>query len=125
MTCIIALRCDDGIVLVGDRKVRYGNGNVVSREIIFKDYHPFVIESSGDTMSFDDFRRQAKELAQRFLGIYNDALVFKHMPFDQRNISGITSRYSNPTAYPIIPHSHYLDGLKEIVRKKKGRYYAK
>jgi 20S proteasome alpha/beta subunit len=46
MTCIIrGGKCIDGVVLVADRKVIYGNGNVVSREKIFKDYHPFVIAS--------------------------------------------------------------------------------
>ena len=35
MTCIIAGKCDDGIVLVAERKVRYDNGNVRAKEKIF------------------------------------------------------------------------------------------
>jgi hypothetical protein len=69
-------------------------------------------------MLFDDFREKAKELAQRSLGIYNGT-EFETIPYDPRNISGITSIYFNPTTYPMIPHSQYLDGLREIVRKKK------
>jgi hypothetical protein len=34
--------------MIADRKIRYGNGNVSSREKIFKDYYPFVMASSGD-----------------------------------------------------------------------------
>jgi 20S proteasome alpha/beta subunit len=41
MTCIISGKAVDGVVLVADRKIRYGNGNVTSRDKIFKDYHPF------------------------------------------------------------------------------------
>ena len=64
MTCIIVVKCIDGIVLVADRKVRYGNGNVNYREKIFKDYHPYVVASSDDKISFDTFRKEALELAQ-------------------------------------------------------------
>jgi 20S proteasome alpha/beta subunit len=120
MTCIIGGLCEDGIVLAADRKVIHPNGNIESREKIFKDYHPFVLASSGNTSMFDNFRKEALELAQNSLGVYDEQQTFKPIPFDPKNVSGISQSYSNPTSYPIIPQSSYLKGLKEIVRLKKA-----
>jgi 20S proteasome alpha/beta subunit len=120
MTCIIAGNCSDGIVLVADRKVRYGNGNVAYREKIFMDYYPYVIASSGDTTLFDNFRKEALQLAQKSLGIYDEKQEFKSITFDPKNILGIVQKYSNPTTYPIIPDTKYLEGLKQIFNDKKA-----
>jgi 20S proteasome alpha/beta subunit len=78
MTCIIGGKCSNGIVLVADRTVIYDNGNVMSKEKIFCDYYPFVVASSGSTMLFDKFRREAKESAQRSIGMYNEQQEFQH-----------------------------------------------
>lgn len=120
MTCIISGRGVDGVVLVADRKVRYGNGNVASREKIFKDYHPFVIASSGDTMSFDNFMKKALELAQKSRGKFDAQQNFNPVPFDPQNTSGISQGYSNPTSYAIIRNNQYLEGLKKIVQEMKA-----
>lgn len=53
------------------------------------------------------------------MGVYDEQQNFQPIPFDPKNVSGISQRYSNPTSYPIIPQSSYLEGLKEIVRLKK------
>ena len=55
MTCIIGRVCDDGIVLIADRKVTHENDNVTSEEKIFYEYHPFVIASSGYITPFKNF----------------------------------------------------------------------
>ncbi len=120
MTCIIGGKCTDGIILVSDRKVIYHNGNVASREKIFLDYYPFIIGSSGDTTSFDNFRKKALELAQQSRGKYDNEQEFKPIPFDPKSFSGITAIYSNPTTYPVIQHNAYLTGLKKIVREQKA-----
>lgn len=119
MTCIIAGNCSDGATLVADRKVRYGNGNVSSREKIFKDYHPYVIASSGDVSIFDDFRNKARELAQRSRGRYDETREFKRIPFDPTNVFGISQRSENSTSYPVIQHVEYLDGLRKIATEKR------
>jgi hypothetical protein len=120
MTCIIGGKCSDGVVLVADRRVIYDNGNVKSEEKIFRDYYPFVVASSGSTILFNNFRREALELAQNSLGVYINEQDFKALPFDYRNVSGIIPMYPIPTSYPIIRLYPYLEGLKEIVRKYKN-----
>lgn len=54
------------------------------------------------------------------MGVYDEQQNFQPIPFDPKNVSGISQRYSNPTSYPIIPQSSYLEGFKEIVRLKKA-----
>ena len=120
MTCIIAGNCPDGVTIVADRKVRYENGNVVSREKIFKDFHPYVIASSGDTMIFDGFRKKALELVQKSLGIYDNDGEFKPVPFDPTNVSGISQSNFKSTDYPVIQHEKYLKGLRELIVEKKA-----
>jgi 20S proteasome alpha/beta subunit len=119
MTCIIGGKCIDGVVLVADRKVICNNGGVESREKIFKDYHPFVVASAGSTLSFDNFRREARELAQKSLGHYDEKQEFEYIPFNPKNISGITIRYPTETSYPVIHLFRYLEELGAIVKKRK------
>jgi 20S proteasome alpha/beta subunit len=119
MTGIIGGKCIDGVVLVADRKVICNNGSVESREKIFKDYHPFVVASSGSTLSFDNFRKDARELAQESLGFYADNHEFKRIPFNPKNISGIAIRYPIETSYPVIQFDSYLKGLIAIIKKYK------
>jgi hypothetical protein len=58
-------------------------------------------------------------LAQRSRGIYDENLNFNPVPFDPKNISGISQSYSNPTSYTIIRNNEYLEGLKRIVQRMK------
>lgn len=119
MTCIIGGKCTDGVALVADRKIIYGNGNVRSKEKIFKDYHPYVIAASGETISFDNFRKEALELAQNSRGMFNERAEFRPLQFDSSVFSGVAQLYSSSTTYPVIHHPRYLEGLKQIARKKK------
>ena len=64
MTCIIGRVCEDGVVLIADRKVTYENGDVKSENKIFCEYNPFVIASSGYTTPFKNFMGYSRELAQ-------------------------------------------------------------
>jgi hypothetical protein len=69
---------------------------------------------------FDNFRTDALELARKSLITYNDRQQPIPFPFDIRNISGISLTYTYPTSYPIIHHTSYLEGLREIILKKKA-----
>jgi len=60
MTCIIGRVCNDGVVLVADRKVSYDNGNIMPEEKIFMDYHPFVVASSGYMLHLEIFEEMPK-----------------------------------------------------------------
>ena len=116
MTCIIGRVCDDGIVLIADRKVTYENGNVNSEDKIFREYYPFVIGSSGYTTPFKNFLRKSLELAQKSLGIFDEQQNFQNLPSDFRNISGAAFRYSNISSFPVIRLFNYLEDLGTIVK---------
>lgn len=117
MTCIIGRVCEDGIVLIADRKVTYDNGNINSEEKIFCDYSPFVVCSSGYNAPFRNFRREALSTAQTSRGIFQEAQNFQKEQFDYRNVSGITSQYPIKTVFPIIHLYSYIESLKKIVDK--------
>jgi 20S proteasome alpha/beta subunit len=123
MTCIIGGVCDNGIILAADRRVLYADGSIESREKIFKDFHPFVVASSGYTGSFDNFRKEAKELANKSRGYYDERQhQFTTTPYDPSVTSGVAVTYHTSIAsphYPVIPFHSYLDGLKRIIQKYK------
>jgi hypothetical protein len=59
-------------------------------------------------------------LAQKSLGTFDKQQNFNPVPFDPKNISGISQRYSNPTSYAIIRNNQYLEGLKRIVQEMQA-----
>jgi hypothetical protein len=121
MTCIIGSKCKDGVVLVADRKVICSTNSVESREKIFMDFTPFVVASSGYTMSFDNFRREAKDLAirSRVFRIPGESF-FSAIPYDPTAFSGVAINTISPSwPHPVIPLTNYLDGLKSIVKRYK------
>jgi 20S proteasome alpha/beta subunit len=123
MTCIIGFKCVDGVVLVADRRVINCNRSVQRREKIFMDFHPFVVASSGSTTSFDNFRREAKDLAIRSLGYHDpQQQKFTTVPYNAAAVSGVAEIYPSISSinHPAIPLYSYLDGLKNIVKKYKS-----
>ena len=123
MTCIVGGKCIDGVVLVADRRVIYPNDSLESRDKIFMDFHPFVIASSGSTSSFDNFRREAKELANKLSGYYDEkGQRFTTFPVDPSVTSGVATLYhtsKESPQYPVIRLYKYLEELKIIVQKYK------
>jgi 20S proteasome alpha/beta subunit len=123
MTCIIGCKCVDGVVLVADRRVINYTESVQPREKIFMDFHPFVVASSGSTTAFDNFRKDAKDLAIRSLGYHDlQQQKFTTVPYDAAAVSGAVEIYSSISSinHPAIPLHSYLDGLKNIVKKYKS-----
>jgi hypothetical protein len=123
MTCIIGGKCKDGVVLVADRKVILQTGSVESREKIFMDFHPFVVASSGYATSFDNFRREAKDLAIKSRGYYGPQQQnFTTVSYNPAAYSGVTRVITSDSSnqHPVIPLHSYLDGLKNIVKKYKS-----
>jgi 20S proteasome alpha/beta subunit len=116
MTCIIGRVCEDGVVLIADRKIIEENGNEISEEKIFMDFHPFVLACSGYTTQIRNIRRDAKKLCQSLLGVYNEK-DFQPQKFDYQNVSGIAFQYPNITPYPIVPIYDFLEALKNPVTK--------
>ena len=116
MTCIIGRVCEDGVVLIADRKIIEENGNEISEEKIFMDYYPFVLACSGYTTQIRNIKRDAKLLCQKLLGTYNEKQDFQPQPFDYQNVSGIAFQYPIITPYPIIPIYEFLKKMKEPVK---------
>ena len=116
MTCIIDRVCEDGVVLIADRKVTYENGNVNREDKIFCEYPPFVIASSGYTTPFRNFLRKSLELAQKSLRKFDEQQNFQNLPPDFRNISGAAFRYPNISSFPVIRLFNYLEKLGIMVK---------
>ena len=121
MTCIIGRVCEDGVVLIADRKVTYDNGNVTSEDKIFCEYYPFVIASSGYIIPFRNFIRDSIELAQNSIGKFNEQHTFQKSPFDYRNVSGISFKYPITSSYPVIRLYPYLIDLGKIVKESNNK----
>ena len=121
MTCIICGKCKDGVVLVADRKIICSTNSVETRDKIFMDFTPFVVASSGYTTSFDNFRREAKDLAVRSRGFrVPGQQVFATVPYDPTAFSGVATYTSSSLwPHPTIPRANYLDGLRSIVKRYK------
>ena len=60
MTCIIGGKCKDGVVLVADRKIVDKETEHISwAEKISSEYYPIVFASSGSTIQYGNFKREA------------------------------------------------------------------
>jgi 20S proteasome alpha/beta subunit len=97
MTYILGVKCTDGVVLVGDRKVTYReNADVEFKPKLYSYYYPIVVGSSGSTFLFDKFREDALIIAQK----YEDAISINDYMNDIRDkVRDYYKLYKN-TLYP-------------------------
>ena len=115
MTCIIGGKCIDGVVLVGDRKIKYNNNTVEYADKIFSEYYPVVTAGAGSNISYDKFRNDAKEAAQK-------ATSKNKTTFDSTKVSGILQRYPFLDEDKAIFFGNYERQLEDIVRNTNSRY---
>jgi 20S proteasome alpha/beta subunit len=67
MTYILGARCTDGVVLVGDRKITFREySDIDYKPKLYSYYYPIVVGSSGSAFLFDEFRKDALILAQKY-----------------------------------------------------------
>src|SRR5262245_49734132 len=118
MTCIIGGRCKDGVVLVGDRKVKYDDNTVEYVDKIFSEYYPIVTAGSGSNISYNKFRDAAKEAAQK-------ATSKNKTKFDSTKVSGILQTYPILDDEKAIIFGKYESQLEDIVRDTNTRYQGR
>jgi hypothetical protein len=118
MTCIIGGRCKDGVVLVGDRKIKYDNNTVEYVDKIFSEYYPIVTAGSGSKISYTKFRADAKEAAQK-------ATSKNKTIFDSSKVSGILQSYPVLDEDKAIMFGKYESQLEDIVRTTNMRYQGR
>jgi 20S proteasome alpha/beta subunit len=67
MTCIIAAKCTNGVALIGDRKIVNYDNSVDFKDKLFMVCYPIVVGLAGETLQFEDVKREALEVAQKSL----------------------------------------------------------
>ncbi|MFY9964385.1 MAG: hypothetical protein WAK50_01490 [Nitrososphaeraceae archaeon] len=58
MTCIISARCNDGVILISDRKITYVDKPTEFRDKLHRDYYPIVTGGAGGSRVYENFRQK-------------------------------------------------------------------
>jgi hypothetical protein len=91
MTCIIGGKCKDGVVLIADRKIIDKETERVSyAEKISSNYNPIVFASSGSTIQYGNFKRNALHALQPLTNSPHNYQDTKISP----RVSGAVNTYS-------------------------------
>jgi 20S proteasome alpha/beta subunit len=123
MTRIIGARCIDGVVLIGDRKIVNHDNSFDFRDKLFMVYYPIVVGLAGETLPFEDVKREALEMAQRSLTIQSSKTEPEILPLDFKNISGIARVYpTSDTSTPRLEIYQYLDKLGGVIKRHVKEY---
>lgn len=121
MTCIIGGKCEDGVVLIADRKIVDKETERVSyAEKISSNYNPIVFASSGSTIQYRNFKRDALHALQP---LTNSQHNYKDTKFSPR-VSGAVNTYSiNFNSKKILEPDNsvilfsYIDKLQTTIRE--------
>jgi hypothetical protein len=121
MTCIIGGKCKDGVVLIADRKIVDKETERVSyAEKISSNYYPIVFASSGSTIQYGNFKRDALHALQP---LTNSQHNYQDTKFSPR-LSGAVNTYSiNFNSQGILEPDNsiklfsYIDKLQTTVKE--------
>ena len=125
MTCIIGGKCNGGVVLVADRKIRDKEmGTVTFEEKLISKYFPIVFGASGSNILFKKFLPQSLYLLQPKTDNNN---IFKQKTFPV-SVSGEVHIYP-PDSKPVIVNKDnsvnffpYIKQLENIVKSFNTEY---
>jgi len=128
MTCIIGGKCNDGVVLIADKKIKDPNTNSFEfREKLFvfkKDYfyYPIVVGSSGTIPLYEKFKRDAIEVLQK---INPDPASFSFKSFTTKSFDVSGMIYPHPSmsnsSKEVVLYP-YIEKLEGIIKKFKKDY---
>jgi 20S proteasome alpha/beta subunit len=131
MTCIIGGKCNDGVVLVADKKVIDSETHLfefMEKLFIFqKDYfyYPIVVGSSGTIQLYDKFKEEAiRELEK--INPNPTSFSFQSVTKDSINVSGTIYPYTSMSgSSKEVILDQYLKTLENIIKKYKRDYASK